>query len=177
MPTFRPLRRRVDALLLVGSLALLSAACATHARPAAVAPEPGAVVRVVRRCEFRRQFSTCPSYKGQLVVLGADSITLTTGPAAVPLSLSLTEVATLEVRVGQRSALEAGLGIGIAVGVIVGTVVTPNPCTEYQGSWPCYPPGLFYGALIGAALGGAIGATTHRDRWTPVPVARSKTPR
>jgi hypothetical protein len=112
------------------------------------------------------------------VALERDSVSLTVGEEGTPLSLALSEVAALEVRVGRKSAIFEGLGIGYGLGMIVGGLATRGQCAEEQGSFAdyCIPSGLYYGALIGAALGGAIGAMIQRDRWAPVSVTPLRQP-
>jgi hypothetical protein len=107
-----------------------------------------------------------------------DSLRLTQPPPGKPLTIAVARLSDLQVSQGRVSRTGHGAAVGAAVGggagLILGIVALAEGC---EGGFPstciitptevAVGAPLVFGAL-GAGLGAAIGAASHRERWTPV---------
>jgi hypothetical protein len=163
-----PCRRSPLIHLLAVGIALGGAACALHRQEPASSLIPGAVLRVTRACPPARHHEVCPRYQGTLVSIDRDTLKLVSSPDSLLQALGADDVARLERRSGRQNVILLGAALGMTAGMIIGSAATWSDCSDYTGSWACFPSGLPYGLLAGAAAGGAVGALVHPDKWSRV---------
>jgi hypothetical protein len=128
-----------------------------------------------------------PSLGGQVMgtLVAWDSDTLfvrVEGDAAgLTLMLPADSVTRLDVR-RERAMTVEGLGIGLLAGALLAAVASPGwvdengecttlPCVAYKVS-PNLGTRVQVLGLIGAFVGGIVGATTKKVTWAPVPLER-----
>ena len=117
--------------------------------------------------------------EGQLLKIGADSISLadSDGPAVTELPTS--SITRVEVSSGRRRHTKLGLLIGAGAGILAGALVWSGlsevGCgTEGEPFTDCPrdPAGGAVTFAVSAGLGALTGALIQTDRWVDVPVSR-----
>ena len=114
---------------------------------------------------------------GMLVSMDSDSLHFRTAKDSSLTSVATGSLVRLELSKGRKSNAGRGAFIGALVGVGSGLLLGILASAEEDGSDSYYdvgPEDVFAAtALLGAAgagVGALIGATSHRDRWEPVPL-------
>ncbi len=104
-----------------------------------------------------------------------DSLRMQADEQASPMTISLADVTRLEVSQGRKSNTLRGLGIGFLVGAVAGGLLATQVDVE-EGLDPGPEELILYGAVVGGAAFGAIGAgigalsKSERWRWKEVPL-------
>jgi len=163
-------------LWLVCVLSLLIGGCGRPLR--VVHPKPGDVVRVTSE-RWRMEKQTA-----EFVDLMGDTLIVTQSGERVPLSVA--DVDTLEVRVGQRSNIGKGATIGLGVGlvsafIIVFAAVTSSSSSSESCCGPSSQDMTIVGAIFlappaAALVGALLGATANTERWVVVEDLGRSTP-
>jgi hypothetical protein len=149
-------------------IAQAGTACAIHRQEPVGSLSPGAVIRVTRICPPARHHEVCPRYRGTLVSIDRDTVTLRSSPDSVIRTLAASEVSRLERHSGRQNVTLLGVALGLNTGFLIGWAVTSSECSDYEGSWLCVGSGAPYGILAGALIGGVVGALIHPDKWSRV---------
>lgn len=115
----------------------------------------------------------------EFVRLTADSLTVRQDGAHAPFSIAASNVSLLEVSRGGGSrwgAFGRGAGIGLLVGGVVGYVGGKSSGDDKPGQFMAQTAnqkatelGVILG-ILGAGVGGVIGAVGHKEHWQAVPL-------
>jgi hypothetical protein len=142
----------------------------------ATGPAPGARPSPNRR-DYRAE--RCTRYEGAVTRLSADSVMIRTDRGMVVFARS--DVRAVQVRSGTRGNAGVGAGIGVAAGFAVGVgAALGTDCSEAFPRELCEASQVGQ-PLVGAALGGAVGALlggfVRSDRWVPASFGAAATAR
>jgi hypothetical protein len=108
-------------------------------------------------------------------VIAEDEQALTLKIDGESLRVPLAEIGALEVSAGRRRQWKKGMLVGAAVEATIFAVsARGTPRCRNGSSCLAPPPGLAFGALLGALHGGAVGALVRADRWERVPAERTR---
>ncbi len=111
-------------------------------------------------------------------VLGSDPESLTLLAGDQPVKFLRSQITSVEMSVGRRSAWVKGAAMGAALGLLLGLVVPVDENCSPSPSAPNYQPGCIEsrGQAIGlmtfggVTSGALIGAFVKHDIWAPMPL-------
>jgi hypothetical protein len=112
-------------------------------------------------------------FVSRLVALNADTVFLEN-----QLVLPIASIVKFEVNRGRKSMARKGMGtgflIGAGIGAVVGAVTLASVCDANAGG--CAGVGVLLvglpSGLLGAVIGGTVGATNSRETWEEVPLEK-----
>jgi len=105
---------------------------------------------------------------GHFVSVLGDTLVLEPEGYNEPLRARIDDQTRVEVSTGERNHLGRGILIGALVGLSIDTAVAVRNGDMFSDSGGSTAPPL--GLLLGAVLGGLIGAAAHVDDWRLVPL-------
>lgn len=129
---------------------------------------PGARVRVSIRQQGRQT--------GSLVALKADTLIVKAEKRTAPSAILLSSITKLEFSKGHKRSAGKGAGLGFLIGAGVGVIAGTIAAQSYSGydtetDWYWYQTAPVFGGgcgILGALVGGFVGADA--ERWEPVPL-------
>ena len=109
---------------------------------------------------------------GQLSLADSDHIVLRAAPRAIPDTIPLTAVQSLEVSRGRPRVLRTATGMligGLTLGAVTALVTNQAVRGQEEGG---YVVGFSAagGVVVGLIVGGIVGYTTAPERWKRVPI-------
>jgi hypothetical protein len=113
--------------------------------------------------------------KGILLHGDAKSLTLLAVDGSEQ-TFAISSLTRLELALERKRHLWTGVLVGAAAGVGLGMAfpIDPQDCGTWSGNFCSQGDAVASGVLVGAIVGGCIGAAIHGDRWTPVALGARK---